>query len=74
MDGMATHSSILAHGQRSLVGHSPQGLKELDMNECTHTQYCRNVIVLQINYIIQSQLKSQEKISKELEKLILKFT
>ena len=58
-EGMAAHSSILAHGQRSLVGHSPQGLKELDMNECTHTQYCRNVIVLQINYIIQSQLKSQ---------------
>ena len=30
---MATHSSILAwknHGQRSLVGYSPQGLKELD--------------------------------------------
>ena len=59
VDGMATHFSILAHGQGSLVGHSPQGLKELDMNECTHTQYCRNVIALQINYITQSQLKSQ---------------
>ena len=34
---MATHSSILAwkksHGQRSLVGHSPWGCKELDMTE-----------------------------------------
>ena len=30
---MATHSSILAweiHGQRSLVGYSPRGYKELD--------------------------------------------
>ena len=31
---MATHSSILAwkiHGQRSLAGYSPWGLKELDI-------------------------------------------
>ena len=35
---MATHSSILAwriHGQRSLVGQSPQGCKELDTSEQT---------------------------------------
>ena len=34
--GMATHSSILAqriHEQRSLVGYSPWGCKELDMTE-----------------------------------------
>ena len=34
--GMATHSSILAwksHGQRSLVGYSPEGHKELDITE-----------------------------------------
>ena len=33
---MATHSSILAwriHGQRSLVGYSPWGHKELDTTE-----------------------------------------
>ena len=33
---MANHSSILAQsipGQRSLVGYSPQGCKELDMTE-----------------------------------------
>ena len=33
---MATDSSILAkkcHGQRSLVGYSPWGLKELDMTQ-----------------------------------------
>ena len=33
---MATHSSILSeesHGQRSLVGYSPLGSKELDMAE-----------------------------------------
>ena len=40
-EGRATHSSILAgesHGQRSLVGYSPHGCKELDMTEVTeHT-------------------------------------
>ena len=33
---MATHSSVLAgksHGQRSLVGYSPWGRKELDTTE-----------------------------------------
>ena len=37
---MATHSSILAgkfHGQRSLVGYSPWGLKELDTTESDTT-------------------------------------
>ena len=38
---MATHFSILAwriHGQRSLVGYSPWGRKELDTTEqLTHT-------------------------------------
>ena len=38
---MATYSSILAgefHGQRSLMGHSPWGCKELDMTkQLTHT-------------------------------------
>ena len=36
---MAAHSSILAgesYGQRSLVGYSPWGLKELDMSEHEH--------------------------------------
>ena len=35
-EGIATHSSVLAwriHGQRSLAGYSPLGLKELDMTE-----------------------------------------
>ena len=36
-EGMATRSSILAwrmpHGQRSLVGYSPWGRKELDITE-----------------------------------------
>ena len=34
--GMAIHSSILAwriHGQRNLVGYSPQGCKESDLTE-----------------------------------------
>ena len=38
---MATHSSILAgkfHGQRSLVGYSPWGLKELDTIESDTTK------------------------------------
>ena len=42
-DGMATHSIILAwrsHGQRSLVGYSPLGGKELDMTEAMkHTHH-----------------------------------
>ena len=37
LEGMAIHSSILAwrilHGQRSLVGYSPWGYKELDITE-----------------------------------------
>ena len=36
--GMTTHSSIFAwkfHGQRSLVGYSLRGLKELDMTKVT---------------------------------------
>ena len=35
-EGMATHSNILAwriHGQRSLLGYSTWGHKELDMTE-----------------------------------------
>ena len=38
---MATHSSILAeksYGQKSLVGYSPKGHKELDMTEWINTQ------------------------------------
>ena len=37
-EGMATHSSILpgeSHGQRSLVGYSPWGCRELDTIEET---------------------------------------
>ena len=37
-EGMETHSSILAwriHGQRSVVGYSPQDHKESDMTEAT---------------------------------------
>ena len=37
---MAVHSSILAweiHGQRTLAGYSPWGLKESDTTEDTHT-------------------------------------
>ena len=39
---MMTHSSILgeSHGQKSLVGYSPQGWKESDVTKMTeHTQY-----------------------------------
>ena len=39
---METCSSILAgksHGQRSLVGYSPQGQRESDTTEHTHTPY-----------------------------------
>ena len=36
--GMATHSSILAHGQRSLVSYSPWGRKESDKTERLNTE------------------------------------
>ena len=40
---MATHSSTLAwkmdRGQKSLVGYSPWGLKELDMTERLHFHF-----------------------------------
>ena len=38
-EGMATHSNILpgeSHEQRSLVGYSPRGRKELGMTERLH--------------------------------------
>ena len=37
-EGMATHTVFLpgkSHGQRSLVGYTPWGLKESDMTEVT---------------------------------------
>ena len=34
---MATHSDNLCHGQRSLMGYSPLGHKDLDMTQYTHT-------------------------------------
>ena len=55
---MAIHASIFAwriHGQRSLVGPSPWGHKQLDMTEqLTHTQFClfQNVIELESYSII----------------------
>ena len=38
-EGMATHSSILVkfHGQRSLAGYSPRGLREWVTTERKHT-------------------------------------
>ena len=41
---MATHCSVLAwesHGQRSLVGYSPQGCKEWDTTEQLSTEHGR---------------------------------
>ena len=53
--GTATHTSILAwriHGQRSLVGYSPWGCKELDTieqlnNKTTKTNLSFKIIVIQ---------------------------
>ena len=53
--GMATHPSTPAgefHGQRTLVGYSPQGAKQLDMTErVTHFDL---VIFSQDTFIIKS--------------------
>ena len=51
---MATHSSILAweiHGQRSLVGYSPQGHKESDTTEQLTSNKARNDTGLGWNFI-----------------------
>ena len=48
------HGSTLQYScpwTREPGGLQSTGLKELDVKECTHTQYCRNVIALQINQI-----------------------
>ena len=54
--GMATHPSILAgefHGQRSLVGYSPQGGKEQETTEqLTHTSICYRFVHLECLFII----------------------
>ena len=41
-----------AHGQRSLVGYSPWGRKELDMTEATKQQQQRFSVLIQINMYI----------------------
>ena len=47
--GIATHSSILSlenpHGQSSLAGYSPWGLKELDMTERVSMYMCCTYIM-----------------------------
>ena len=43
---MATHSNILAgksHGPRSMVGHSPQGHKELDTTQELNNNNNKNI-------------------------------
>ena len=45
--GMVTCSSILAgesHGQRTLMGYSPLGLKESDMTEATENTEAGNIL------------------------------
>ena len=54
---MATHSSVLAweiHGQRSLVGYSPQGHKESDTTEQLTSNKARNDSGLGWNFITLS--------------------
>ena len=54
-EGMATHSSILTwnpHGQRSLVGYSSWGRKDLDMTEQLSTILLKCVL-------LKSKLKIQ---------------
>ena len=52
--GMAIHCSIFAwkiHGQRNLVGYSPQGCKELDMTEHASTWAFLSVVYVCYMYI-----------------------
>ena len=64
-EGMATHSSILAwesHGQRSLVGYSIQGGKELDTTEATEHASCtekmNNILTYQNNPQCHSHMRA----------------
>ena len=54
--GMATHSSILPgefHGQRSLVGYSPQGHKESDTTDrLTYTHMHMHAHTQELNYSV----------------------
>ena len=38
-----------SHGQRSLVGYSPQGCKELDTTEHTHTEIALLFLLIEAN-------------------------
>ena len=54
---MATHSSILpenVHGQRSLVGYSPRGRKELGTTETEHAHTSSNLIVSSFRSILKN--------------------
>ena len=58
---MATHSSFLPgafHGQRSLVGYSPWGLKELDMTEMTENACTCTLSYMSCLYILEINLWS----------------
>ena len=46
---METHSNILAWTEKSLVGYSPQGCKELDTTEWLSTQIDAHVCVKDVN-------------------------
>ena len=46
-----------SHGQRSLVGHSPQGCKESDTTEVPqHTAHCTDDTYRLLNLILQSKV------------------
>ena len=45
-----------SHGQRSLVGYSPQGRKESDTTEGLH-----KIVIQQINWYLPSSVKYHEK-------------
>ena len=55
MEEMATHSGNLCHGQRSLMGYSPLGHKDLDMTQYTHT----NKQNISFSAIIPKEMTSQ---------------
>ena len=79
--GMATHPSILAgefHGQRSLVGYSPQGGKEQDTTEqLTHTSICYRFVhlecLLDYNFLLLYHVEFKSGIHKQ-NKTPVKFT
>ena len=69
---MATHSSTLAwrksHGQRTLVGYSPQGRKESDMTERLHFHFHVSTTQWQLLILLKREQCTKGKVTERFGK------